>query len=154
MIALACANLAVNFASEVCALSLILCAGLTLPLCVDFRLGRSTQVSSCTVRVMSISTTVSLTHPLIRPEADLHAILSTRMLLHLRSWANRVHHHGSTEANGSWTVDGLDCSTADHDFAMTRGTPSPMRFADSEAVQDNTRRRRPATEKLAMVGLR
>ncbi|RXW22049.1 hypothetical protein EST38_g3819 [Candolleomyces aberdarensis] len=69
---------------------------------------------------------------LAQPEANLHAILSTRMLMHLRKYAQREQRYGLRPKEDAWTVTGIGYSTKyDHTF-RTRREGSPLRFAEDQ----------------------
>ncbi|KAJ2915188.1 hypothetical protein MD484_g5242, partial [Candolleomyces efflorescens] len=89
---------------------------------------------------------------LVQTEIDLHVILSTRMLLHLRSWAERDKRRGYNGEALTGTLAGLEYSTAVHnrttvEYTMDprereRRAPSPMMFAEKdEVVQSRPGRR-------------
>ncbi|TEB32197.1 hypothetical protein FA13DRAFT_288946 [Coprinellus micaceus] len=60
----------------------------------------------------------------IQTEADIHTILATRMLLHLRAWAEREQVQVSGRSDGRGRGIGMGFSTTMH----SRREPSPMKF--------------------------
>ncbi|RXW23630.1 hypothetical protein EST38_g2234 [Candolleomyces aberdarensis] len=84
---------------------------------------------------------------LVQTEIDLHVILSTRMLLHLRSWAERDKRRGFNGDALTGTLAGLEYSTAvgnrtTVEYTMDpkereRRAPSPMMFAEKDQVVES-----------------
>ena len=79
--------------------------------------------------------------PQKRPEIDTHAILATRMLLHLRGWAEREH---KMNAMGTVTMGAMEYSADGRPPGRFRRAPSPMRFQD-RALVDTVKSRTRAT---------
>jgi hypothetical protein len=68
-------------------------------------------------------------HMYSRPQINLHAILSTRMLLHLRSIAEREQRQAVAQGKDSTNgISTWEDSNNGYDYAM-RGTVSAMQFA-------------------------
>ncbi|RXW18630.1 hypothetical protein EST38_g7224 [Candolleomyces aberdarensis] len=71
---------------------------------------------------------------LSQPEANLHAILSTRMLLHLRSSLERERNQGrSTYTRDAWTSVYDVSGSGSYPFKRKRRGSSPMRFNEWES---------------------
>ncbi|KAJ2931036.1 hypothetical protein H1R20_g6058, partial [Candolleomyces eurysporus] len=61
---------------------------------------------------------------LAQPEAYMHAILSTRMILRLRSWSERAYGPGSRDLDaGTWAVAGLDYYSQSTEFSKNFSAP-------------------------------
>jgi hypothetical protein len=101
---------------------------------------RCIETHACPVRVapcLQLSRYFELTSA--RPEAYLHAILSTRMILRLRQWSERAYGQGSRDAGdaGTWVVAGLDYYSQSTELSKNFSSPRSFPSANQAGQSDS-----------------